>query len=397
MKILFLLALALVLTTACREYESASPAPAPPTLAVEYEDQSDPPGLSLTRHLNIAEGTSEEISFIALRPLAGATNRLTDGSLNIVFSLESDKVIAHVYAIPPDTDPLRYKDGHKRLLDTHSARLNETFSLDELKKIGYTPYTIKVVKATPPQTAHPALSSKAPSVQIAITEAGPPLNTSDDAPSCNVVLHNLSSKSVMAYFISANGGLESSDPYGKSIIDPGKDSRPEQITFGRSSDMTPRGRVENPPKPQQATVEAVLFTDGSFEGEPSVAAQVKTRQIANLAIYRLVTPVIDRIVADSSLNDNQRVARVKEEIYRISSGPDQPTMQFLQTLFPGVAAADLSTDLTRGRDAAKNGVWSDLYGYMNNCCEFPPPDHISVAEWWRRRRTRIQPLLNSSN
>jgi hypothetical protein len=179
------------------------------------------------------------------------------------------------------------------------------------------------------------------------------------------------------------------------VIDPEKDSRPELITFEHATKMTPQGIVNLPSPPQQVVLEAALFSDGSYEGEPKVAARLKAERIEHLAFYRVITPVIDRIVGDSSINDDARVARIKDEIFRISSEPDAATLHSLEAKFPDVDPADLALDLTRGLDAAKEQIWSGLYGYVSKCCEYPPPDHISVPKWWQGQRSRIETVLNA--
>ena len=393
--------LLLVLTgSGCGEPRSARPSP--PKLAVEFEEQFEPAGRASISHLNIGNGSSSstEYPFRSLRPLAGAITPSRDGSLDLEFTVDADKAVTAVYAIPPESDPQRYSEGHKRLLGTHSARLNESVTLDELTKIGYTPFTIHVVKPKSAPTAHPALNTKVSSIQIAIagddTLRQPDID--GETPSCRVKLHNLSSRGVVAYVLGGGEGtIESFDSYGKAVIDPGKDSRAQLFSFGRATQMTPQGPVDLPPKPQRIVVKAVLFTDGSAEGEPSVAARLKGRQIENLRFYRVITPAVDRIVGDSSLNDDQRVAHIKDEIYRIPSAPDQAAIHSLHAKFPDVDAAALAAGLNQSSDAAKNEFWGDLYGYVNKCCQSPPPDHISVAVWWRRKRSKLEPLLNSSN
>ena len=271
---------------------------------------------------------------------------------------------------------------------------------NELSKLGYQPITLKVVRFTPPPPARPALISKVPSLQIALADPDTQSYIAG-ADSCNVILHNLSTRGVVAYVLGEGGdpktgvtsSTESFNSYGQPVIDPEKSSHPQVITFGRSSRMTPQGRVELPAQPQQVIVEAALFTDGSSEGAPNVAAHLKAKQIEYLAFCRVITPLIDHIVGDPSLNDDARTVRIKEEIFRLSSEPDEATKRSMQEKFHDVPAADLATDLTRGLDDAKNEIWGDLYAYAHKCCEYPPPDHISVTQWWRNKRSHIEPLL----
>jgi hypothetical protein len=333
-----------------------------------------------------------------LRPLDPAAPSSTHGSLLVRFAAKAGRVTTTVYIIPPESDRPHDSDGDKRLLGTHSARLNETVTLDELKNIGHVPFTIRIVKANPPQTAHPALISKVPSIQIAITEQGIPHFGDADTPSCSVILHNLSTRGVLAYYLSEGpdtGGQGILPSYAGPAIDPGKDSRPLLFTFGHATKMTPQGRLTLPAPPQQIVLEAAIFSDGSYEGEHKVAADLKAREMENLTFYRVIVPIIDRIVGDSSLNDDTRVARIKEEIFRISSEPDEATLHSLEADFPDVPSADLATDLTRGLDGVKNDVWGRLDAYVSKCCQSPPPDHISVPEWWQRQHNRIETFLNS--
>ena len=384
--------------------QSISETVTPPTLGVEFEEPYVDAALASTHHINLMESgeSATETRLDLLRPLDPAAPPSIHGSLLVQFAANSGRVITTVYIIPPESDLPHYSDHEKRLLGTHSASLNETVTLDELKDIGYVPFTIRIVKANPPQTAHPTLTSKVPSIQIAITEHGIPHFGDADTPSCSVVLHNMSSLGVVAYVLSNGGdpktgasGQESFGAYGGPVIDPQKDSRPLLFTFGHATKMTPQGVVKLPAPPQQIVLEAALFSDGSYEGENKVAARLKAKGIENLAFYLVITPAVDRIAGDPSLNDDTRVARIKEEIFRISSEPDKATLRSLEAKFPDVPATDLATDLTRELDDAKNDFWGRLYSYVSKCCQSPPPDHISVPEWWHRERSRIEPLLNS--
>jgi hypothetical protein len=149
--------------------------------------------------------------------------------------------------------------------------------------------------------------------------------------------------------------------------------------------MTPHGFAKLPAQPRQIIVVAAIFTDGSYEGDGNVAAKLKAEEIGTLIVDRLVKPVIDRIVQDQSMNDEARTARIEDEIFRIPSQPDDATIRSIQSQFPDLPTQDLVTDLTRGLDTAKNSIWGDLYGYVHKCCQYPPPDHISLAEWWHRK------------
>jgi hypothetical protein len=323
-------------------------------------------------------------------------------TLTLGFTAHGNSVDAIVYTIPPESDPLRWSDGHKHLLGRWSAKLNGTIELKELRKIGYQPIALKIVKfVPPPRLAHPALVSKTPSIGIAFAADDNLASDlrrfgSPDTQTCEVVLHNLSSRGVVAYVLSDGGdptarvamSRESRGSRSHPVIAPQGDSRKESFTFDLARRVTPQGFVELPAQAQRVIVAAAIFSDGAYEGDANVAAGLDAEETGAATVNRLMKPVIDRIVQDQTLDDEARTARIKEEIFHISSQPDRATIRSLKSQFPDLQVKDLVADLTRGIDAAKNYVWGDLYGYMHKCCEYPPPDRVSVAEW-RRMRQRV--------
>jgi hypothetical protein len=94
---------------------------------------------------------------------------------------------------------LRYADGHKRRLGAHSAGLNEIVDLKELMKIGYQPFTLKIVSAKPAGATHPTIVSRVPSIQVDLAD--------DDLPGHTpLLLRNVFSRSILAYALDVGGG-----------------------------------------------------------------------------------------------------------------------------------------------------------------------------------------------
>jgi hypothetical protein len=107
------------------------------------------------------------MSLRSLRPRpGGAADASPANDLKLDFAIEQDELTTTVYTIPPESNPLRYSDGHKHRLGVHTARLNETVELKELARIGYQPITLKIVSAKPAASTHPTIVSKVPSIQV---------------------------------------------------------------------------------------------------------------------------------------------------------------------------------------------------------------------------------------
>jgi hypothetical protein len=246
--------------------------------------------------------------------------------------------------------------------------------------------------------AHPALTSNVPSIKIALAnddvEFHPVVFEDHETQYCSVVMHNVSSRGVVAYVLSDGGDPVAGIASSREIrgtgdhpsLAPLSYSRKELFTFGQPGRTTPQGFAKAPAQLQQIIVAAAIFTDGSYEGDVHVAAKLRAQQIGVVALYRLITPVIDHVVQDQSMNDEARTARIKDEVFHIPSQPEDAASHSFQSQFPDLPTQEAVADLTEGLDTAKNDLWGDLYGYMHECCQYPPPDHISLAGWWRTRK-----------
>ena len=139
------------------------------TLAIEFPPEAPDWAHKPPRRLPVPVngGVGTEVSTDDLNPLPGTDPGAPPLAIALGFTQEGDKVVTSVHVLPPEGDPLRWSDGHRRLLAMHSSRLNETIELTELKKIGFEPFSLKVVKFVPPPVPHPTLASKVPSITIA--------------------------------------------------------------------------------------------------------------------------------------------------------------------------------------------------------------------------------------
>lgn len=138
--------------------------------------------------------TSAELPADFLRPLPNAANINTQFVLKLDFTVARDRLTTTVYTLPPESDSLRYADGHKRLLGVHSARLNQSFELTELTQIGYQPFVLKVVSSRPTRGVPPTIVSKVPSIHVNLVD--------QDLQGYTLSLHNVSSsRAVLSYTI----------------------------------------------------------------------------------------------------------------------------------------------------------------------------------------------------
>jgi hypothetical protein len=363
---------------ACRHSEMTSVVS---RFAVEFPRQDEATGILSNRYVIVYGGglTSTEMPDDSLRPLprraAGIGRRFT---LKLDFTTEHNKVVTTVYTIPPESEPLRYSDGHKRLLGTHSARLNETVELPELKTIGYQPLTLKIVSAQPKTPSHPTIISEVPSIQVDFD--------GEDLVSYTLLLRNVSSRGVVAYALDEGGDSDSlsisrvvGNFYGRPVIAP-RAAKKQMI-------------VEDPSQ-RRIVVAAAVFTDGSHEGNDDLAARLKSGQIGYRTQHRRIEPSIDRIIRDAALDDDRRLARIREELHNLSDRPDAEAIRAMRSQFPDLQNDVVVKDLTDAFDSARQNIWGGVYGYAHSSGTWPPPSHPPpLAEWWRTTREAIGRML----
>ena len=129
-------------------------------LAVELPQPDGPAGILSDRYVIVRERglTSTEMSLRSLRPRpGGAADASPANDLKLDFAIEQDELTTTVYTIPPESNPLRYSDGHKHRLGVHTARLNETVELKELARI----WEITLQRAAPVRQPDRLASDKA--------------------------------------------------------------------------------------------------------------------------------------------------------------------------------------------------------------------------------------------
>ena len=352
-------------------------------LAVELPQQDGSAGLLSHHYVVVSEDgiTSTELPADSLHPLPNAANINTQFALKLDFTVASDRLTTTVYTLPPESDPLRYADGHRRRLGVHSARLNQSFELTELAQIGYQPFVLKIVSSKPTPVVPPAILSKVPSIHVDLVD--------QNLQGYTLSLRNISlSRAVLAYAVDQgqDSWREFRSVDTRPAIAPGAARKQLILRNTPGGQMTPHGFVKEPAS-DDITLAAAIFSDGSHEGDDQFAARLQTQQIANEIQYQRLAPVIDRIVHDSTLDDVTRTAQIREQLHNLSNQADEATLRAMTSQFPNLPRETVAKDLREGLDSARQNIWSSLYSHVHSSGTYPPPLHPPpMAEWWSRYR-----------
>jgi hypothetical protein len=191
------------------------------------------------------------------------------------------------------------------------------------------PWTIKIVNAQLPTPLSLATLNEVPSIQPEILGM--------NREGYRMALHNLSSRAATAFLVETsldhNSNYTESNDHGV-LIAPGANHE-FHLFCDTSASVTSNG-IAPGPAPCAFNFKAALFADGSYEGDASAAATLAVRPIAAQFQGTRVRELIDNIVADSSLDDTSRLARIRSELPKLSEEPDPTILGQIRLRFPGL-------------------------------------------------------------
>jgi hypothetical protein len=232
-------------------------------------------------------------------------------AMRLEYTMEGDRVAIAASVFYGDFDrrttPVSLEKLPRETVGMYSGKLNDSVTLTDMEKFGLQPLTLRIVTAQPDALSPPPIArSDAPSLQMEIV--------GQDRTFCTVAIRNLSIRAVVALSIgtSENRGHSSSQKaagLGKELIAPGATY---QFRQGLSSSGTMiNGTFVANPVPAPLTLQAVLFQDGSYEGDVEIAAEMAAHPIGASVQAQRIERLVDAILADKESDDDSKIKRVR--------------------------------------------------------------------------------------
>jgi hypothetical protein len=246
------------------------------------------------------------------------------------------------------------------MVGTYQLREDESVSVQELERFGVEPFRIGLKRLSPAVPHHPVVRSLAKSLEIVGIE---PLTST--LPRYKLTVRNLSDKDIMALSIKIVGGglgAMTSMPQGQEglpLIRAGAFFASDQPLKTRSV-QTPGGFTPDPPTSQETVIMAVVFEDGSYEGDPTEAAKFKAYSLGRkLGLARLleVFKAVEAVPSDQE--KSTPMALIKERVATISAEVDEATLAQLTREFPTLSPQE-RTGLKIGAEAALHHIKKEL-------------------------------------
>lgn len=276
------------------------------------------------------------------------------------------------------TGPVSLEKLPSKLVGTYSGKLNDSVTLSGLGEVGLEPLTVRIVTPQTDSSYHPLARSNAPSLTI---DFAPVDRTSDMA-----TVHNFSGKAVSALQVGSRdqrgdgwsqGGPISTD--GTDLIAPGATYQ-LRISLHSSGRVVNGAYVQDPPPPS-ITLQAVLFADGSYEGDMKAAAFMAARQIGGTVIHRRIQSLAEPILKENQLDDKVKSERMQAEADKLSVVPSAEMTERLRTQFPELSEAELA-DLQSGMSSSMREEKETFDTEMEQFESESGPNAHRLEQWW---------------
>jgi hypothetical protein len=156
-----------------------------------------------------------------------------------------------------------------------------------------------------------------------------------------------------------------------------------QVQMGRpQSGKTVNGKFIEDPTPS-IVLEAVLFADGSYEGNARFAAEMAARQFGSTLQHRRIESLAEPILAEDNLNDGAKIERIRAAIKQLSVDLDPTTISEFRSQYsvlPNDALAGAEGDISSAMKSEK--YLADHMIQQNNTELLSDQPRIALLEWW---------------
>jgi hypothetical protein len=277
---------------------------------------------------------------------------------------------------PASLDKLR-----SRTLATRTGKLNDAVAFPEMEQVGLEPLTLRIVTAQSDIPYHPIARSNVPSVQIEYAPV--------DRTVGNLNMRNLSNKAVDAFRIgtsdeeTGSGGVMQVLKGGLSAVIAPESSYVQQLGVPNSG-KTVDGTFVVDPQPQYVTLQAVLFADGSYEGDDRYAAEMAAAEFGIRLQHLRIERLADPILADDGLDDESKLEQIRAAIQQLSANPDSETVAQYYAQYPAFSEDALRKAESNIGMAMKSEIESmDYLIQENEQILQQDRSHFTLAKRWK--------------
>ena len=224
-----------------------------------------------------------------------------------------------------------FYDKGQQDVATYLVREGEKATVKEMEQFGVRPFDIAVVRVNEAAAAQPEVRNRTESIFVTKVEA-----TVTPTP-YRISLRNLSSKSVLALELNTYSGeqmLALKWPQGTwehPLIGPGGTLEEDLWSAGRGQ-ATSYGYV--PGQSTSIEVSTVVFTDGTYEGKPYLAAVTRAKMVGSKTQLSRVLLLLQSVQESTAGFDENTLTGLKKSVSLLSEDFEPNQLKKLQNEFP---------------------------------------------------------------
>jgi len=272
-------------------------------------------------------------------------------ALRLQFWLEGNtpqlEVTAYLGKIAPRSNPGEWEKMATAIVVSRSLAPDETVTISETDKFGIQPFQVRAFRAQPWSVGPPQITNKTQSLTVD--------SFSEARPAYTLKVRNVSHKAINAIH---SYGLENDRKQGGSgssatpLIPAGRIFVIQQ-RFALSEERLKTNEQSEPTK-REIVIAAIVFDDGTFEGEPDQAAEMAANMTGDRIQLLRINSLVDA-VSDSALRDPEQFKKLKSDIAKLSEEVDPAVTNELMLRF---STASEDTRNRRIKDEIANGLRS---------------------------------------
>lgn len=277
----------------------------------------------------------------------------------------------------------------EKKLTSYILQVGEKARVKELSQVGVEPFEIALVRLTPSMAAPPQFISKASSIEVVTMQAN-----FSTFPSYNVVVRNVSAKSLMALQVKVlqEGRVRIGN------MPQGKEGEPLALPAG-AYEFKARIATRTTPAPegyrpevlpdQVIEISTAVFDDGSFEGESEGAIAFLGFQRGRKIQLARVLDIVQRWLDKT----DTPVESLRAELEGLNIEPDASAVQELQTHMSKTSNIDpgqVKTVIQIGMKGLRDTVLAEISQFqLRNRRQGPG----AFRDWLAASRNRYQAWL----
>ncbi|MFL6229803.1 MAG: hypothetical protein ACJ741_13610 [Pyrinomonadaceae bacterium] len=279
-----------------------------------------------------------------------------------------------------------FYDGAQKHVASYTARMNERVEIKEVVPFGAAPFTVAVMRVLRATAVAPQVANKTQSISVEKIESDSPI-----AP-YQISLRNISGKDVLALEVNAlKGGkrLGLMWPEARWLEPLIRAGSVHHMEVSSTDHSCGTARGYRPGQADTIEINTVVFADGSYEGEPYLAALIRAKAMGYERQSARVLEALDLLIGRSDPTTFEVAAQLNELLAVMDETVELAALDELHRSFPAYGeetVMGLGKDVGFSLHEIKRDLLADVKRFESKASE--GQDTRSVRSWLLEMREK---------